>query len=568
MENEAFKEDSPLTLLCPPKAEVAEPVDREELAQEAHERAKQQPILQRIIKSFTKNDKKFREVILSREGLETHVISLVDGVLESIEVEHAQEQNLVGAIFKGKIQNLEPGLKAAFVITGQEKNAFLHYWDMLPAANDAFEIISSGEKKESISLEDIPQMYPIGSDILVQVTKAQIGSKGPRTTTNISIPGRFMVLTPFNDQCGISRKIADPKERERLKEILHQLVVPKGMGVIIRTVGEGKKLKHFIRDLSILLKEWDEIEKKAQKAKEPCMVYHEPDLIGRSIRDFLTTEVDRIVTDSSEIFARIVHEINEFAPRMRSRVHLYEGSEPIFQHFNVESQIQEIFSKRVALPSGGEIVIEETEALIAIDVNTGGHRNQEEESKDGKNFILQVNMEAAAEIARQVRLRNLGGLIIVDFIDMKSRADQRALYDRMNELLEKDNAKFQVLPISAMGIMQITRQRHSQSLARDMRIPCPYCSGCGTIKSARTIDAEIQRTLIHIIKDLRQTRKEILQLKISVHPRVLQLMKHQTCSSLESIERDFDVSLHFYGEPTLHMEDFKIFDMATHLELR
>lgn len=557
--DEKISKDIIAELHCPPTEIRTQFIDRSELNQDAKERSKQQPILQRIIKSLSKNDKKYREVLIAKEGLETRVVMLLDGVLETFEVEHVDDNNLVGAIFKGRIQNLEPGLKAAFVITGQEKNAFLHYWDMIPAANDAFEMIGPSSQSSRISLDDIPAMYPVGTEIMVQVTKDQIGSKGPRVTTNIALPGRYLVLTPFNDQCGISRKIESAKERNRLREILKQLAIPQGMGIVIRTVGEGKKLKYFVRDLSILLREWNDIATRADQSDEPALIYREPDLLGRAVRDFLTEDIDRIVTDSEEIYHRIVKDINDFAPRMRSRIHLYSEAEPIFEHFHVEKQILETFSKRVPLSSGGEIVIEETEALTSIDVNTGGHKMQH----DGGNFILQVNQQAALEIARQIRLRNLGGLIIIDFIDMKSKGDQRKIYETMTDLMEQDAAKFQILPISAMGVMQMTRQRHSQSIARDMRSSCPYCEGRGTIKSVRTMATEIQRTLCRLLKRMEPKPIEPRGVDIFLHPETLNFIKNCMEPILRRMETESNVIFTFYAEPMIHHENFKICDAVT-----
>jgi ribonuclease G len=540
-----------------PRETKGEEIDAKELLTEAQGRAKQQPILQRIVKGLTKNDKKFREIIVSRQLGITRLAVLVDGLMEDFETDSHHGADLVGAIFKGRIQNLENGLKAAFVIVGQEKNAFLHYWDMLSAANDSFEVVSKSSSKPRITIDDIPKVYPIGSEVLVQITKAQIGSKGARVTTNITVTGRYLALTPFNDQCGISRKIEDAKERERLKRILQKLTVPSGMGFVIRYAGAEKKLKFFVRDLSMLLCRWNSIAKKAQKSDEPGLIYREPGLIGRAVRDFLTDDIDRIVIDSPQVFQEILVEIDEIAPRMRNKVTLYEGDVPILEQFNVEKQIQRTFSRRLPLPSGGEIVLEETEALIAIDVNTGAHKLTNDE---GKNFILQVNLEAAQEIVRQLRLRNLGGLIIIDFIDMKNKADQRQVFDIMQELMAKDSARFQILPISPMGVMQITRQRHSQSFGREMRTCCPYCSGRGTVQSPSTTAMIIQLDILRTLGKLRKedASKRMRTLKIFLHPCVLEVLKQQNRQTLENMEDTYGAKLFFQGDESVHWENYKI----------
>ncbi|MDR2576879.1 MAG: Rne/Rng family ribonuclease [Puniceicoccales bacterium] len=540
----------------PPSEISPEVIDGEQLIEEAKARAKKQPILQRILKNIVSSDGKFREIVMDRNFAETRLAFLVDGRMETFAVDTPMHQNWVGAIFKGRIQNLDPGLKAAFVITGQEKNAFLHYWDMMPAANDSFEILGKSSSNREITVNDIPKMYPVGTEILVQVTKAQMGTKGPRVTTNIALSGRYLVLTPLQEHWGISRKIESAQERERLKGILQSLTLPPGMGVVVRTAGAEKKLKHFIRDLSMLLKTWDEISKKLKTVDGPGLLYREPDLAGRAVRDFLTDDVDRIVTDSPELYAQIVRDINAVAPRMRSRVHLYAGPVPLFAAINVEKQIIQAFSRRVALQSGGEIVIEETEALTAIDVNTSSQRC---EKANGDSYLLRVNLEAAEEIVRQMRLRNLGGLIIIDFIDMQDKADQRKLFQSMKAMMEKDTERFQILPISPLGIMQISRQRHSQSLFRNMRRPCPYCEGRGALELPQTTAMRVLNALMDVIKKSpKKVSTTPRQLRAIVHPDVLEFLKNTANDHLSNIEQNHGVSLTFSANNHIHREKFFI----------
>ena len=363
----------------PPEEKMSEPIEPQQLRHDARERSKKRPLLQKISNALKGKSEPFREIIINSEPLERRVALLVDGVLEKFEVERAHEERMVGAIFKGKIQNLEPGLKAAFVDIGQSKNAFLHYWDILPSVADgSIEIVRENQSesqkkrsKEKISLKDIPRLYPIGTEIVIQITKTQIGTKGPRTTTNISLPGRFIVLTPYSGQCGISRKIEDPRERDRLKKIIRTLTLPEGMGLIVRTAGEGKKLRYFIRDLHLLLNKWDNIAKKMESTSEPTLLDQEPNILERTVRDFLTEDIDRILVDSKEDQQELFDIIQQISPRSKSKVFLFNENIPIFERYNIERQIEQTFMRRVPLPSGGEIVIEETEALTAIDVNTG-----------------------------------------------------------------------------------------------------------------------------------------------------------------------------------------------------
>ncbi|MEX0326850.1 MAG: Rne/Rng family ribonuclease, partial [Puniceicoccaceae bacterium] len=470
--------------------------------------------------------------------------------------------------------NLEPGLKAAFVDIGMQKNAFLHYWDIPPQGDSSIKrggdprSDAKKEKKDKPPIKDIPRLYPIGSEILVQITKSTIGSKGPRTTTNIALPGRFLVLMPFGGQCGVSRKIESDKERKRLKEILRRLSIPEGMGVIIRTAGEGKRWTYFVRDLSILLNQWKEIQARLEAAKQPTCLYKEPDIIERTVRDFLTENIDRVLIDDKDEGQRMLDLVSRVSKRSGGKIAIFDENIPIFERFNIERQIEQTFQRRVPLPSGGEIVIEETEALVAIDVNTGSHKQQK---GDNNSFILQVNLEAAEEAARQIRLRNIGGLIILDFIDMKNRKDRMAVYRKMKTEMEKDKAKCHVLQISQLGIMQMTRQRHKESVSSGLYSTCPYCAGRGSVKSARTMSVEIQRRLTNVIRRLRthaDDNGEDIWLRVFCHPHALERLRHEDERILLEFEETYDVKLSFRADPAYHVENFKIVDARTGQELR
>lgn len=556
----------------PPKPSKP-PKNENQIRKEARERAKKRPLMQRIVEAIKGEKKSFKELIINQEPLETRVALIDDGILEKFVIERKDQVRNVGAIFKGKIQNLEPGLKAAFVDIGQEKNAFLHYWDIVPESNDsAIEIVRDNTKgnngKPKINMKDIPSAYPIGTDIVVQITKDTIGTKGPRTTTNISLPGRFIVLMPYAGQCGISRKIEDKAERKRLKKIIQDLTIPEGMGIIMRTAGEGKKARYFVRDLHILLQEWQKIEDNINATNKPARVYNEPDLITRTVRDFLTEEIDRVQCDSPEGYQRVVDEVSDISPRSRKKVVHFDQDIPIFERFNIERQIEQTFLRKVPLPSGGELVFDETEALVAIDINTGGHKGK---NKDGKDFILNVNIEAAKEICRQIRLRNLGGLIIIDFIDMKSRKDRNAVYTCMKRAMADDKAKNHILQISQLGIMQMTRQRHEESNASTIYQECPYCHGRGIVKSPRTMSVEIQRRLFSVLSHLRSNKSastKTVQVRVLLHPSALERLKSEDESLLIDMERTFNVELSFRSDANFHVENFRVIDVETEHELR
>lgn len=560
-------------LTQPPPASQAEPIDRTELKHGAQERAKQRPLLQKILSVFKKEKGSFRELIINAEPLEKRVALLVDGVLEKFEIERESDNRMVGGIYKGRIKNLDPGLKAAFVDIGYNKNAFLHYWDMLPAAADSsVEVVRVNRKKgapersSEPTVKDIPNLYPPGSDIIIQVTKGPIGTKGPRTTTNLSIPGRYLILMPFSEGCGISRKIEDPRERQRLKQMLNELTIPEGMGVIVRTAGEGKKTRYFVRDLHLLLKTWSGIQQKMQSDRAPACLYQEPDLVGRTVRDFLTEEIDRVLIDNPEDHRHTQELVGQISQRSKGKIALYKDNIPIFERFNIERQIEQTFQRKVSLPSGGEIIIDETEALIAVDVNTGSHKNK---GGDEKNVIYSVNLEAAVEIARQIRLRNLGGLIIIDFIDMKERRHRNGVYERLCEAMSTDKAKNHILPISQLGILQMTRQRQQESLTSNLYTDCPYCRGRGIVKSATTMSVELQRKLSSIVRRLiaRNDGKDY-SLRVLVHPSILERLRSEDADLLVRMERNYGVKLAFRADPTYHVENFKVINATSGEEYR
>jgi ribonuclease G len=381
-------------------------------------------------------------------------------------------------------------------------------------------------------------------------------------TTNLALPGRYLVLLPNSDQSGISRKIENQEERQRLKKILRGLHIPDGMGVIIRTVGEGQQARYFIRDLALLLEEWQAINEKIQKQPTATCVFQEPDLIERTVRDFLTEDVERIVIDNHREYERVRNMIGRISKRSIMKVKLYSESQPVFDRFNITRQLENAFTRQVHLKSGGYIVIDETEALVAIDVNTGRHKG----GKDQDSTITKVNLEAAEEIARQLRLRNMGGLIVLDFIDMRQRRDQQAVYNKLREGLRRDKAKTHVLPISQLGLMEMTRQRHSESVRASVYDDCPYCKGRGKVKSNLTMSVEIQRKLGEILK--KRTRDESdFQLRIIVNPTVLERLRTEDEKLLIDMEKKYFGKLSFRADPAFHAEQFKIVNVADNQEL-
>jgi ribonuclease G len=500
-------------------------------------------------------------IVVNVEKLERRVALLEDGILEEYTVEREGDQNIVGGIFKGRVKNIEGGLKAMFVDIGLDKNAFLHFWDAIPAALDGGleEIQREGKRKQQkkISSKDIPDIYPIGSEIVIQVSKGPIGTKGPRVTTNISMAGRYLVLMPYTEQFGISRKIEDPKERARLRKIVQKLAVPEGMGIIMRTIAQGTRARHFVRDLHMLLEQWDEIEARRANNPAPACIFQEPGLIERTARDFLTDEIDQVMCDDAETTEMIRNIAGKISRRAKRRIHyMPTTTTSIFDRVGIQKQIDEAFSRQVWLPCGGYIVIDETEALIAIDVNTGRNRG----SKDVDKMILETNVEAAQEVARQLRLRNIGGLVVIDLIDMRHRKDQQTVYKAIKDRLKKDKAKTQVLQISPVGLMEMTRQRLNESLRDSMYEPCPYCQGRARVKTPMTMSVEIQRRLNTVIQRHRDSIGDII---VIVNSDVLNRFKSEDAKLLVELERSHSGRLIFRSDPTLNRERFSIIDAST-----
>ncbi len=563
-----------------------------------------------------------KQILINTEELQTRVAVILDGVLQDFFIERNTHDQIVGSIFKGKIKNLEPSLQAAFVDIGCGKNAFLHYEDMIPAvkelddddapsgdddkvsadydvqeqaasvpapaeppkkgffarmkqltappappvappsANSRQPHLSAphahGKGQPRYTPEDIQNIFKPDQEILVQVVKGPIMTKGARVTTNISLPGRYLVLLPGVSHIGISRRVEEKSERDRLRQMVRKLQLPPNTGVICRTVGEGCKAEHFQRDLELLLNTWKATEEAAASTHAPACVYQEPGLAERTIRDSLTQDVDEIVTDSQQTFELAEKLITQYNLQETTKVKLYQNPTPIFQKFGLNQQLESIFNRKVALPSGGYICIDETEALIAIDVNSGKNRT----GKDQPETILSTNLEAVAEIARQLRLRNIGGLVVLDLIDMASKKDQQLVYKTLREHLAADHARIKTTPISQLGLLEMTRQRENESVESTIYDNCPYCHGRGLIKNATSMSADIQRKLNEIFAKRKNNQmiKPGYQAKIAAHPRVLERLRNEDSKVLQSIEHEYSIKLTLVPDNSLHIEEFHILD--------
>ncbi len=533
-----------------------------------------------------------KEIILNCEKLERRFALLNAGKLEEYKLERDDDSPKAGDIYLGRLINLDTSLQAAFVDIGAKKNAFLHFKEMLPgnselvaryqadlAARENSGVPAkkkkSGKTKENspvnaelsrrkkkITMEDIPNIFKPGMELLVQVAKAPISTKGARVTCDITLPGRFIVLMPFSPHIGLSSRIESEPERERLRKILDQLELPEGMGMICRTNGEGRKQAFFKRDLKLLLDYWKKIEAGVESRIAPQRLFTEPNLIDRTARDFMTDEIDGIVVDDPEAFKHIKETLKRIGGiKLAGKVTRFKGSAQIFDHYKIDEQLKTVFQREVKLPGGGAIVIDETEALIAIDVNSG-HGGRK--IADQPEFILQTNLEAAEEIARQLRLRNVGGLVVLDFIDMRTQSDRDELFRYMKKLVKDDRAKTKVLPLSKLGLMEMTRQREHESILDQVYDHCPYCHGSGLVKSALTMSAEIQRELSSAMRDKKHRGKA---LRVYMHPEVLNRLRTEDAELLNDLESKYKHELSFRADPELHYEQFRLTDAETGEEI-
>lgn len=500
-----------------------------------------------------------KSIIINDETLETRAAVLDNGMLEDYKVERPSEERIVGSIFKGIVQNLEDSLHAAFVDIGLRKNAFIHYWDMFPEDLARIEAIEGDlggrpvSRRKAVTKEQVAKLYPPGTPIIVQVTKGPIGNKGPRVTVNLSVPSRFFVLMPGSNLRGISRKIEDDRERVRLKRILARLEIPEGNGIIIRTAGAGAAGRSFVRDMRSLIETWSAIRDGIANATPPCCIYREPDLIERIVRDSVTEDIDSIVIDSEDGYKRILELVSRIARRFKGKIKLYEGHVPVFQHFEVQRRLEAAFRRKVALKSGGYLIIDETEALIAIDVNTGQHKGASSQDE----AILEVNLEAVAEISRQMRLRNMGGLIVIDMIDMRQRKHRNMVYQAMKDAFRNDKARTNIMPVSALGLIEMTRQRSDESVQSQMFIDCPYCNGRGSVKSAMTMSIEMQR---HLAEIMRKNAGKPKTLRVILNPSVLERLREEDEDILVELQAKYNSRLSFRADPARHIEEFAIQD--------
>jgi ribonuclease G len=415
-----------------------------------------------------------------------------------------------------------------------------------------------GRKSNRLSDAEIAKRFPPGSEIIVQVTKGPISTKGPRVTANLSIPGRYLVMMPGTRIRGVSKKIGDAAERKRLKKILDKLPLPENVGLVVRTVGQGASARAFARDLRNILSVWNEMQANARTLRTPCCIFQEPDLCERVVRDWLTEDVDAIVIDDAKSYDAMREVTSRISRRAKSKIRRFDGNACIFEHYGLERQLHEAFARQVPLKSGGYLVIDETEALIAVDVNTGHHKGKGSQEE----AILAVNLEAVEEVARQLRLRNIGGLVVLDLIDMKSRKHQKQVYRALKDALKRDRARTNVLEISELGLLEMSRQRQEESILSMLTSSCPHCHGHGVVKSPMAISIEIQRHLVSLLKKA-EVDKRPFEPKIVIAPQVMHRLRTEDAAILADLQKQYETRLTFVSELHRHPEAFSILDAAT-----
>jgi ribonuclease G len=494
-----------------------------------------------------------QELVINSTAHESRIAVLDEGQVVELWVERQRQRTVVGNIYKGRVTKVLPGMQSAFVDIGLERDAFLYVSDVVEELEEY-----EAEHDEDIHFDEpatprpetsISDLLREGQQLVVQVAKDSIAGKGARITTHITLPGRFLVYMPTVNHVGVSRRIEDEEERLRLKEILERMRNGHHGGFIVRTAGGGREAEEFEADRRYLTGLWDEIRLRGEKAHAPKALHHDLDLVLRTLRDVLSPDFKTVWADSVDQYQRIVEFLDKIQPNLVPRVRLYRREEPIFDEFGIEQEIERALKSKVWLKSGGYIVINQTEALVAIDVNTGkyvGKKNLEE-------TVFRTNLEAVREIVRQVRLRDLGGIIVVDFIDMEILENRDEVYAALQAEIKRDRSKTKILQISEFGLIEMTRKRVRQSLERSLTQPCPYCGGSGRVKSNITVMMELWRELMKL-RDLQEEQEVIVR----INPDVYSILRDDEDGIFAEVEQTLNIHLVLKPDDNLHHEQFDV----------
>lgn len=486
------------------------------------------------------------EILINITPTETRVAMIENGMLQEVYVERSASRGIVGNIYKGKVVRVLPGMQAAFVDIGLERTSFIH-------ASDIAVIDADGVEKRNGETSDIRTMVREGQSLIVQVIKDPIGTKGARLTTHLSVPSRYLVFMPHSRHIGISQRIDDEEERNRMREAVERAIEKEAMkdmgGFIIRTAAEGFGEDELQADIKYFKRLWGALERKMKEREAPAIIYDDLPLYMRTMRDLVRPELEKIRVDSRENFEKVEQFARDYIPELSSKLEYYPGERPIFDLYGVEDEIQKALGRKVALKSGGYLIIDQTEAMTTIDVNTGafvGHRNLEE-------TIFKTNLEAATALARQLRVRNLGGIIIIDFIDMKDAEHRRQVHRTLEKAMERDYAKTTITGVSELGLVEMTRKRTRESLERVLCEDCPVCEGRGTVKTAETICYEVFR---EILREARAYDND--KLLVLAAQSVVDRLLDEESASVADLEEFIGKSIQFQVETVYSQEQFDV----------
>ena len=498
-----------------------------------------------------------REILINAAARETRVAILEDDELVELLIDRPDVRRMVGDIYLGRVEAVLPGIQAAFVDIGTEKSAFLHASDLVYSEDDEPEDPEEDEDDDAddgrrSSREKVPPIQDVlkkGQDLLVQVTKEAISTKGPRVTAQISLAGRFLVFMPSASRVGVSRKIGDRGERQRLREQVQAVLPDKAGGVIVRTVGEDATQETFQRELQSLMSQWKKIKRKTSFVRAPSLLHRETNLTRGIIRDLFSTKIEKLEVDSRQVYNEIAEYLKAIAPELVQRLHLYDGKVPLFDKADIEKEIRDLFKRRCDLPSGGYLIIEPTEALVSIDVNSGRFTGK----KDPEKTILKTNVEAAREVARQLRLRDVGGIIVCDFIDMETRGNRDKVLQELRTHLGRDRARTRAFAVSDLGLVEMTRQRVRQSHLQSMTEPCPTCHGTGRVFTPRTIVRRIERAVKRMSVEGKKD-----PLVVRLHPDVALHVLEEERDFLKKLEKMAGFALELRDDPRLKPDEFRL----------
>jgi ribonuclease G len=498
-----------------------------------------------------------REILINANPRETRVAILEDDQLVELLVDRPEARRMVGDIYLGRVEAVLPGIQAAFVDIGTEKSAFLHASDLVYPDDEADEDddddddeeSSGGSSRRAAKAPAIQDVLKRGQDLIVQVSKEPISTKGPRVTAQISLAGRFLVYMPDAERVGVSRKIGDRETRKRLRAQVEEVLPKDAGGVIVRTVGEDVTKETLERELTTLIGQWKKVKRKTHFVRAPSLIHRETSLTRGLMRDVFSTKVEQVTVDSKQVYNEITEYLKGIAPELIDRIKLYEEQVPLFDHANIEQELRDLFKRRCDLPSGGYLIIEQTEALVSVDINSGRYTGK----KDPEKTILKTNLEAAREVARQARLRDLGGIIVCDFIDMETKANRDKVVQELRTHLGRDRARTKAYAVSELGLIEMTRQRVRQSHFQNMTEACPTCHGTGRVFTAETITRRVERA---VRKAGIEGRKDPLLVRI--HPDVAMYVLENEKDLIKKLEKAVGFGLELRDDPLLKPDEFKL----------